>query len=77
MERIEEVSFMGDWKKDIEAMRRINATSDDKLNIMCDITDFIVSEFEHRINKKKPNITREELIKILRKELFYCRRDTH
>lgn len=68
---------MGDWKKDVEAMQRIKATSQDKLDILCDINDFIVSTFIERIKKEKPKIKNDEIIKILRVRLYHGRRDSY
>jgi hypothetical protein len=68
---------MGDVKKDIESLRRINATPQDKLNIMCDLNDFVVASFEERIRRKNPHITKDALIALLRVELSHGRRDSY
>lgn len=68
---------MGDVKKDVEAMRRINATPKDKLEIMCDITDFVVGSFIEKIKKENPKVKRNEIIQLLRKRLYHGRRDTY
>ncbi len=65
---------MGDVKKDVESMRRIHATSLDKLEIMADITDFIVSSFVEKIKKENPDISRDNLIEKLKVMLYHDRR---
>lgn len=64
---------MGDVKKDVESMRRIRASSTDKLEIMADITDFIISSFVEKIKKENPDISREDLIEKLKVMLYHDR----
>ncbi len=66
---------MGDVRKDVEALRRMHASGNDKLEYMSDITSLMVSIFEERIKKENPKLTKQEILKLLREELYHGRKD--
>lgn len=67
---------MEDIKKDIELLRRINATPEDNMRLMCEMTDSVVAFYKKHLRKENPNISQAELITRLRIELLCCRRDS-
>ncbi|MBI5228046.1 hypothetical protein HY988_05645 [Candidatus Micrarchaeota archaeon] len=67
---------MGDVRKDVEALRRVHATGNDKLEYMSDITNLVITIFEERIKKENPKLSKKEILKILREELYHGRKDT-
>ena len=69
------ILFMGDVLKDVERAKQLHLSSSDKLHITSSLNDFVIKLFKTRIQKEHPNATKEELLKILRGELFYGRRD--
>ena len=68
---------MGDVKKDVETMRRMHATSDDKLRIMTDLTETVIRVNYERIKKENPQYKKEKVLKKLQQCLFYGRKDNH
>ncbi len=68
---------MGDVEKDVELLMSVNATSEDNMRLMCEMTDLVVAFHKERIKRQNPNITQDELIPRLRAELFSVGQKAH
>ena len=68
---------MGDWKKDVDDMLKMGATSKDSLRISASLTATVIKTFYERIKKENPGLSKHELLKKLNEEIFYGRRDNH
>jgi hypothetical protein len=66
---------MSDVEKDVNRLKELHLSSSDKLHITSSLNDFVIKLFKERIRKEHPDLTKEELLKILREELSYGRRD--
>lgn len=66
---------MGDVEKDVEGLKQLHLSGSDKLRITSSLNNFVIKLFKERIRKEHPDLTKEELLKILREELSYGRRD--
>lgn len=68
-------AFMGDVKKDVDAMIRMRASGEDSLRIAFDLNNTVIKLFEQRIKKQNPRISKSELRKKVAEDLFYGRKD--
>ena len=66
---------MGDVEKDVERVLHLHLSGSDKVRVASSLTDFVVRVFRERIKREHPNASPEHLLKILREELSYGRRD--
>lgn len=64
---------MSDVKKDVEMVKHLSGS--EKVRIASSLTDFVVHVFKERIKREHPQASPKQLLKILREELSYGRRD--
>lgn len=68
---------MGDVKKDVEGLRRMNASGSYNLKLMASLTAIVIRVNYERIKQTHPNWSNHAVLKKLHEDLFYGRRDNH
>ncbi len=66
---------MGDVRKDVESLERMNATPKDNLRIMASLTQMVISVNYQRIRSENTHLSKHQQMEKLNEELFYGRRD--
>jgi hypothetical protein len=66
---------MGDVEKDVDRSLKLKLDPDDKLRIVSQLDSFVIRLFKERIKQEHPKASPKQLLKILREELYYGRRD--
>ena len=66
---------MSDLEEDVKRAKQLHLSGSDKVHITSSLNSFMVKLFRERIKREHPNADEKEILKILRKELSYGRRD--
>ncbi len=66
---------MGDVKKDVDALLKMEAAGEDTIRIAFDLNRSLIKLFIQRIKKQHGKLSKKQLMEKVSEELFYGRND--